>query len=204
MMRMIRLVALLSACLLVLTCVASAELVVNGGFETHDLTGWTTAGDTTHIFVCGTGAAYLCNQLGGFQQSGAPHSGDNALAFGPDPTGSIQQTLSTIPGFSYNLSFWVENCVDYADCLPNSLTVSWGGTNIYSQSNLNSFGWTEFTLNNLQASSSNTVLQFSGNNVGSFFLIDDIGVVEAPEPAGILLMGGGLAGAASFVRRKLA
>jgi len=71
--------------------------VVNGGFETGDLSGWTQFGNTggTSVMVCGAGCA---------------ESGAYGVNFGAVFTpGGIEQTLATISGQSYNISFWLLN-----------------------------------------------------------------------------------------------
>jgi hypothetical protein len=196
--------------LLVFAATASADLMTNGGFETGDLTGWTASGKTGEIFVCGVGGIYNCNQLFGFSSSGAPHSGSDALAFGPNNphfggiAGSIEQTLTTVAMQSYDISFWVETCPDLASCPGNDLIATFGGTTLMSMSNVGPSLWHQFVFE-ATATDSSTVLKFTGDN-GSFFLIDDVSVTPhtsstVPEPSALALLATA-AGAVGFLARR--
>jgi hypothetical protein len=195
--------------LLLLSGTASADLITNGGFETGDLTGWTASGDTLHIFVCGAGSsAGDCGGLQGFLSSSAPHSGNDALAFGPDPSGSISQTLNTVATQSYDISFWLETCPDAGSCTPtpNSLTATFGGTTLMSDSNIVLSVWHQFVFDNVTATSSSTAFTISGLDVHSFFLIDDISVnpstpSSVPEPSAFALLLTAV-GAVGFLARR--
>ena len=85
-----------AAALLFLACApANAGLVVNGGFETGDFTGWTVSG-----------ASFDCGSPSGISTIG-PHSGTYSACFGnPDGLTFISQTLTTTPGQEYAFTFW--------------------------------------------------------------------------------------------------
>jgi hypothetical protein len=198
--------------LLMFAATASADLMTNGGFETGDLSGWTASGQIGGIFVCGVGDTFACNHLGGFTSSGAPHSGGNALAFGPEKlhgggiAGSIQQTLTTVALQSYDISFWVETCPDLASCNTNDLIATFGGTTLISLSNTGPSLWHQFVFPNVTATAGSTVLDFSGDNYGGFFLIDDVSVTPhtsspVPEPSALALLSTA-AGAVGFLARR--
>lgn len=193
-------------CLLAISfCPASrADLVTNGGFEAgNHLTGWTLSGDADHIFICGS-VEFSCGSYSGFTFAGFPHSGTAALLLGGiDTTSNIQQTLTTVAGDAYDISFWVANCPSFTSCDPNSLTVNFGATTLFAGSDLPRFFFTEFTFNDVIASDASTVLSFQGeHDEGSYFLLDDISVTPAadvvaatPEPATLVTAGSGLVAA---------
>jgi len=143
-------------------------LVLNGGFEAGDFTGWTLSGsDTNDIFVDD-----------GSQSGINPHSGNYLAALGPVGSVSyLSQTLATTPGAVYSLSFWL----DSPDGLTNNeFLVSWGGETLFDQTNLSEIpGWTnlQFTV---VATGSSTALQFGSRDDNSYLGLDDISVVPAP------------------------
>jgi hypothetical protein len=140
--------------------------VVNGGFETGDFTGWTLSGNTSWTIVDN-----------GSRSGITPHSGNYLAAMGPAGSlGYISQTLLTIPGTSYLLSFWLDS-PDGAT--PNEALVSWNGNTLADVTNLPAFGWTEFQFV-VTATGASAVLQFGFRDDPSNFGLDDISVV-APQ-----------------------
>lgn len=83
---------------------ASVELVVNGGFESGDFTGWTHTLGTV---------------------SAVPGSGYKAYLGGPG-FGGIEQDIATTLGEKYLLSFQLGNA-DTSSATWSDLRVSWGG-----------------------------------------------------------------------------
>jgi hypothetical protein len=75
------------------------NLIVNGGFEAGDFTGWTT-----------TPAASGSNF--GVEYRNFRHSGDYSASFHgqtEDSFDSISQALVTVPGLTYTVDFWLMN-----------------------------------------------------------------------------------------------
>src|ERR1017187_3258110 len=139
------------------------SLVLNGDFETGDFTGWTLAGDTSHTFVDDG------------SESGTPYSGGYEAALGTSGSlGYLSQTLSTAPGASYLLSFWLDN--PYAD--PGEFIVSWNGNTLLDKMNPVADDWTiiQFVVT---ATGTSTVLQFGFQDDCDYLDLDDISVVPA-------------------------
>ena len=142
----------------------SPNLIVNGGFETGDFTGWTVAGpDSGETIYCNTALI--------------PHSG-NCFAAIADVGDSISQTVATTPGVTYALDFWL---IDYGYEMPSQgITVKWNGNIVYTDG-YSYLGWEEVNLPNLTATGSSSTLEIDyGSNVpgggaGGDFL-DDISV----------------------------
>lgn len=148
----------------------SANLIVNGDFETGTFAGWTTtpAPVGSEFFVGPVPPAH--------DTLGATFG-----ATGPD-FDSISQTFVTTPGALYDLSFFYQ--VEEPASPPNNgLRVLFNGVVVYE--NLNSIsGFSTFTFTQLQATGSTTTVEFQGRNVAGFDYIDDVSVIgESPSPA---------------------
>jgi hypothetical protein len=168
---------------------ASADLVLNGGFETGDFTSWTQTGNTGFTNVGGTFSGV------------PPHGGSSQAHFGAvNSLGGIDQTLATTTGATYTLSFFLYNFGG----MGTEYTVSFGGTTLVDVVDAPSFGYTLFTYQ-VTAASNADVLSFSFQQNPSYFLLDDISVVgraSTPEPGSMLLMGIGGAGLGLFYRSR--
>jgi hypothetical protein len=105
-----RVAAFVVACALIAASVtkASADLIVNGGFETGNLTGWSCS-------------ASLCQVDTLFVHSGTYDF--NGYANGQ--IGDLSQIIATTPGVTYDLSFWTFDDEGYSI---NTLQYSIGGT----------------------------------------------------------------------------
>jgi PKD repeat protein len=139
-------------------------LVVNGGFETGDFTGWSTGGNFESCFVVSSPTFAHSGAWGAFLE----------------PTGSlgyIYQTLATTPGTAYALSLWLDNPVSSTGA---AFAVSWNGTALLNWTNPPAFAWTNIQFN-VTAPGSNTVLQFGFVNNNAFGL-DDVRVLPAVVP----------------------
>jgi len=160
------------------------SLVQNGGFETGDFSFWNFNGDTNS-----QNAVVYANTFGD-STTGLNwiHSGTFGAAFGEaGKFAYISQSLPTLPGQSYLLSFWLNNLFVPS---PNQLVVNWNtnsaSTNtIFNQVNVPSINnWTNM-LFVVTAAATNSVLQFGFENDYShenYFGLDDISVQPAPAP----------------------
>src|SRR5581483_5825501 len=105
---------------------------------------------------------------------------------------SITQTITTIPGHTYTLDFWLQ-AHNAPLGLLDHFSVTWNGVGVYSTSGFGAqFGYTHKVFTNLTASSTSTSLVFSGGYTQGHFLLDDVNLVDnAPEPGsvGLLLAG---------------
>lgn len=177
------------------------NLVVNGGFETGDFTGWTVTPPPTVLgydFYCGDTAVDGISDLG-------PHSGDYSACFGypsgwsyVDHSGDtityqpgltfISQDLTTVPGQSYVLTFWIAQQPSVYP-LDNAVELIWNGK-VYGPEQLPVMPWTEEQLL-VTATGTSTELGFGAMDVPGWVALDDVSVVPTPEPAPMLLYGSG-------------
>ena len=164
---------------------AKANLVTNGGFETGHISGWAVGSGSPHSVGGGRRAKGIPVHSGNFAaflRDGmySSRSASSRLRDGFSVS-SINQFLTTTPGTSYIVNFWLAN--DNQNGTPNnSFAVRWGGTNLTSLTDVSNFGYTKYTFN-VTASTATTALQFRFShdfNAGGF-LLDDVSV----HPAGV-------------------
>ena len=162
--------------------IVPGNLVVNGGFETGDFSGWTLTvpghSDTVVSAIRPPdGAQYSHSGMFTAQFS------DIFLGeFGGSTESVIAQTLTTQPGTSYLISFWVTAITN------SSLIVSWNGNPLLNISVPvdETYGASFFT--NFQAvvkaTGTNSVLQFQFpsifNHRTTTTALDDVSVVPLP------------------------
>ena len=148
------------------------ELVVNGGFETGSLTGWTLTPDSISPNV---------------QMSGISHSGDWAVALANFPTvGSLTQSIATTAGATYDVSFWLQ-LRNQSGLSPdfNNFSLSFGSITLPGgfTDNQSPFGYTKFTYTGITAISASTALQFSFSEKLGYMVLDDVSVQLSPGGA---------------------
>jgi len=130
------------------------------------------------------------------QQNFNSHTGDIADLIGTFFGTSTQQTITTVSGDTYTLTFWASSLVAY------SLDVSFGGTDVLTPF-IGDPTYEEFTTT-VTASATSSILKF--DVTGGYGDLDDVSLVPAstpvPEPAGLALFATGLAGLAGLRRRR--
>ena len=143
------------------------NLVINGDFETGDFTGWNVVATDQYVYV---GNDFF-----------PAHTGTDAATLSPfvaDGVSSITQTIATIPGQHYELSFWLDDTAGSS----NDFTVSWNGAPELSLINAPTFGYREY-MYDVVATGDSTALTFAGANDIGYWALDDVSVQTAPQGA---------------------
>ena len=185
-------VFLLAGVLVIAPSTEAANIVANAGFESV-YASWTF------------GSWFVCS--GGF----GAHSGTSFACNGQLTPTTLSQALVTDPGTSYDLSFWLGQVNGAGSSDNHYVAVTWAGALVYDSRNdtLANFQnhWVQISIPALQATTSTTVLAFTGLNVPSNWDLDDVSVSpsapasSAPEPNTLALCFVGAATVLSRIRR---
>ncbi len=171
----------------------AGNLITNPGFETGDFTGWTV---THHGSTLVLPDGYVYHGMTYYS-----HTGNYFAGLGSNnQLDSLSQTLTTDPGQSYTISFWLAS----DGLTSNEFKVIWDGTTLSDQINIPAQAYLEQTYT-VQGTGSDT-LAFEAGNVPGYLSLDDVSVISTassvPEPAGLTLLGLGIAGIASYGWRR--
>jgi VCBS repeat-containing protein len=163
---------------------AGPTVIVNGGFESGDLTGWTGG---THIqvqqFEIGGAFGHFTAQLGSTQHF-IPL--DDGTIVPVTETETLSQDVATTQGQHYIVSF---SLIGDPEASESSVTVTWGGKTLLTLSNVPG-GLTTYSFDHALDESElvggdglSTALHFSYTDDGAGMLLDEISVNAATGPA---------------------
>ena len=143
-------------------------ILVNGGFESNSLAGWTLNASAKFDYVTDD-ATFV-------------HSGSYGMALGQsDSLGLLYQSLATSPGQSYLLSLWLTNPQNPYGTTPNQFMVEWNGTTLFNQTDVPLTGWTNLQFI-VTATGASTVLEFAFEDTPYYLGLDDISVTPFSPP----------------------
>ncbi len=172
------------ATLTVQVAVPGSQLVQNGGFESGNFSSWIETSNSAGALVSSTPVAVDSGNYG-------------ALLGAAGALGYLSQSLPTVAGQDYLLSFWLDSPDGVS---PNEFKVAWNGSVMFDQTNLGAIGWTNLQFY-VMATDTNTLLQFGFRDDTSFLGLDNIQVIPlvtadgppviATQPASQLLLQGG-------------
>ncbi len=185
-MKRMMLAALVVGALFLPASAWAVNIVANPRFETGTFSSWTQSGNT--FMSVGTFSV---------------HSGSYAAWFAQvSSLGYIDQTLASVAGGSYTLSFWLQNGSSGG---PNRFEVYWDGSLLYGGSVMAAQAWTQQSYN-VTASTTSTLLKFGFRHSPSFFYLDDVSVEASavPEPGAfqLTMIGAAMIFAAGRFRRR--
>src|ERR1700733_2779701 len=150
------------------------NLVVNGGFETGDFTGWTTHACTGDCSDAGwriDGGAFAGSVAAVTLCVGAPCNDRVNVD-------TLKQTLPTGPSQLYSLTFAYNAGEDSGCGETTALNVYWNGALVQSLVNV-AAGYHVYTLTGLTPGGTGTVLEFTGRQDPATLFLDAISVVAS-------------------------
>nr|WP_294508125.1 PEP-CTERM sorting domain-containing protein [uncultured Rhodopila sp.] len=169
---------------------AAVNLLVNGGFETGDLSGWTLTGNT--------GPETVTTEFSRYQ----PENGHDFLVFGQvGSDGVLSQSFADVAGGTLTVTGYLAG----DGSSPSDFTASIDGHIGFAVNPVPDQGYTEFTFT-ARATGFDT-LSFAYRNDPWFDALDNISVSETvpmpvPEPGTCAILGAGLLGLGLFRRRR--
>jgi VCBS repeat-containing protein len=139
---------------------AGPTVAVNGGFESGDLTGYSSlSASVDPLFIGGEFGNYSARLSG---------------------TGYLKQDAVTVAGQHYIVSFYVAGDPDASS---NSLQVYWENAQILSQTDV-ALGFTKYTFDLVGDGNDATILlSFNFSTDGTGLLVDQISITPTPGPA---------------------
>jgi len=144
-----------------------ANLLINGDFETCDLTGWSLTGETSSTGIN--------------RSQFPPHGGSCDMSFGAVNSDSVfmqSAQIMTTPGAVCTFSFWLANGDPDGD---NDFSASWdNGAPLVSLVNAAQFAYQQYTFMVTGTGSDN--ITFRARNVESYYDLDDVSV-DCAQPA---------------------
>lgn len=175
--------------------------------------GWSVVGNqvlllsTTYTESNGVGNATLT-----FNARSGLNSMDLTGAGNVGTSSGVEQSVATVLGQQYNISFWLGKATGngfYATPSVLDLSINGGSRVSFTNSNNNPnvIDWQLFSYGFTATGASTLVTFYNGTGLASNNMVglDDVDITAVsvvPEPSSMMLMAGGLIGLAGFARRR--
>ncbi|HZW30199.1 MAG TPA: DUF642 domain-containing protein [Isosphaeraceae bacterium] len=152
---------------------ASANLLVNGSFETGDFTGWTVNANNTSVEPSGISG------FGGYNaEDGHYYAALGNVASAGPPLGTVAQSFTTTAGDSYTLTYYLAS----NGTTPNEFRTDINGTTYFDQTNIPTQPYTLYTYT-FTATGSSSTLTFYERDDPNYLALDNVSVNLAPLTA---------------------
>ncbi len=195
---------------------AQANLILNGSFESPLLSSgqlldlsagsnvipnWTILG--SDILLLQTNYSEPANGISAFTAQDGLNSVDLTGAFNTGPTDGVSQTVATVSGTSYTLTFYVGRASSssgfYLTPATVGLSINGGAQTMYTNSNLTTgtTNWELFTVNFMATGSSTNIAFFNDTPSATAYAgLDNVtllgAVASVPEPSSLVATGSAL------------
>ncbi len=181
------------------------NLVVNGSFEANSLTSpFTTFYATTQGLTGWTVGVQSVDLVGSLWNAS---SGVKSLDLNGNKKGEIHQTITTVVGQKYQLSFDLAGNFQGGP-VTKSMAINVGPSGLYTFStagkNSTNMGWTTYSTSFVAVSAA-TTLSFASQTSGAYgAALDNIAVTAVPEPETFAMLLAGLGVMGVIARRRKA
>lgn len=189
-----------------------AALIADGGFETPVLTygavqdfgagstidDWTVLGDPlgNNVDLDQTFYAESYNGMNQFNAREGSNCVDLTGGWNTGPNSGVQQTISTVEGTTYQLSFSVGRGTGnnyYANPATVDLSINGGPRVPFTNSNSTTgmINWEDFTTSYMATGSSTTIAFLNGTPIDTMLAgLDNVSITIIPEPSTIVMLAG--------------